>query len=536
MQKSEISWHWRTSVPVRLLATSVAAACGVVGLGVLGAQSASADVPGYGISGVTDSALGGCTGTGVHWQGPDTFDAAADLTVPSGVAFPEYHFKVVQAKTAAPVYASDGEGYSGTVRMSVPTTSFVDGGSYSWTIGLDLPDGTTQWSAPCTFKVDVTPPPAPTVALTDGYGDTPPPRRTPRTVTFSVPAGSGATDFCYSMSQISYGGGATPCGGNKSVKVGKDGTATVTVVPIQPGENVLDVWTADRAHNWSQPDQFDIYMGWGTEDQPGDLNGDAKVDLFAVKGAQLELLAGQGDGRVSKATVTSAGGDLTGAQLGRIGDASQNGNNSAYILNGGALYLGRADGIGDLTAWSYIAPPQSDPFGDDSGSTAAGPGVDMANWSTVTQITGAVNVMGDGQSGFFALNSGRIQYFPARSGWMVQLPLTIARAGTDTSLVAAQDFNGDGKVDLLVRKAAHLRLFAGNGDGTFAAATAYAKGLNVSRYTQIVSDGDANGDKLPDLWATTAAGKLVFLAGTGSSGFARPVRASGQDMTGVSIF
>lgn len=536
MQKSEISRHWRASVPVRLLATSVATACGVVGLGVLGAQSAAADVPGYGISGTTDSALGGCTGTGAHWQGLGTFNASADLTVPTGVAFPQYHFKVVQAKTAAPVYASDGQGFAGTVRMSVPTTSFVDGGSYSWTIGLDLPDGTTQWSAPCTFKVDLTAPPLPTVALTDGYGDTPPPRRTPRAVTFSVPAGSDVKAFCYTLGQTSYAL-TTLCGRSGQVKPGADGTATVTIVPVDPGTNILSVWTIDRAHNITRSNDFAFSMGWGTEDRPGDLNGDAKVDLFAIKGDQLELLAGQGDGRVAKATVTSAvgGTDLTGAQLARIGDVGQNGNNTAYVFNGYNLFLPRADGVGDLASWGIIYPPQSDPF-DDDGSAPSGPGVDMTNWSTVTQITGAVNVEGDGESGFFALNSGQIQYFPARFGTQVQLPLTLAPEGADTRLVAAQDFNGDGKVDLLVREGAQLQLFAGNGDGTFAAATAYAKGLNASKYTQIVSDGDANGDGLPDLWATTAAGKLVFLAGTGSSGFAKPVRASGQDMTGVSIF
>jgi hypothetical protein len=62
--------------------------------------------------------------------------------------------------------------------------------------------------------------------------------------------------------------------------------------------------------------------------------------------------------------------------------------------------------------------------------------------------------------------------------------------------VAVGDFNGDGKPDLAVAFAGGVRLFLGNGDGTFqTSASSYV----AASFPFAIAAGDFNGDGLPDL-------------------------------------
>lgn len=499
------------------------AALAAVGPVVFGATAspAQAATPGYSITAATDSALGGCSGAGTHWLGLGTFSAAATVQAPAG-AGGQFHVRVLQDGDDNPVFSGDQPLHSGVEGTNLPASSFSDGASYTWTAGIDLPGGGIQWTAPCRFSVDHTPPPAPTAVLSDAYAKdpTPPPRRTPRRITLSVPKGSEALGFCYA-----FGVGPTPsvpaagqaCG-DTWAPVRADGTAVITVVPLDPPFDQLVVWTVDRAHNQSQPTTLQVPMQWGGVDKPGDITGDGKIDLFSRLGDVFRFNAGEGNGRLGATRTSNTQFGAPTDLVARIGAVHGSGNNGLLGIYNGVLVTLGGDGIGDFLGESCCL---NSPDGQD--------------WSNVTQMTGATGVTGAGSMGFVAVRGGAIQYYPL-TPFSVQPPTAVGTAGTSTQLIAVQDFNGDGKPDLLVREGGTLRLYRGNGDGTFQAPITLAKGIDVSKLASITSDGDANGDGEADLWATTRSGGLEFIPGLGAKGFGKPLPLAKSGWASVQLY
>ena len=95
-------------------------------------------------------------------------------------------------------------------------------------------------------------------------------------------------------------------------------------------------------------------------------------------------------------------------------------------------------------------------------------------------------------------------------------------AGSDPDSIAVADFNGDGKLDVVVASPPDLAVWVllGNGDGTFQPAVNYAAGMGAGRLVT----GDFNGDGKPDVLVGGGSPPgFSVLLGKGDGTFQPPV-------------
>ncbi|CAM5536858.1 hypothetical protein SAVIM338S_04224 [Streptomyces avidinii] len=237
----------------------------------------------------------------------------------------------------------------------------------------------------------------------------------------------------------------------------------------------------------------------------GDLNGDGKPDLVAVDDAgRLHLYAGHGNGSVTGSPAVIGSGGWAGASVSHRGDWTGNGTEDVVARVGSELrvYPSRGDGT--------LADPVRIGTGFPADSKVVGVGD-----ATGDGYPDVIATLGDAlwlYAGDPAANPG------VKSGVRIGL-----RGWSPMSLSAAGDADHDGRVDLFARDAndEKLWLYRGRGDGTFGERTEYGHGYGTGSRPLLAGAGDADGNGVADLWATTSegTGTLMFYAGeTNSAG------------------
>jgi uncharacterized protein (TIGR03437 family) len=281
----------------------------------------------------------------------------------------------------------------------------------------------------------------------------------------------------------------------------------------QPASNGF-VWVllgnADGA--FQQPVQYSVPSQTPTSVAIGDLNGDGKLDLAVISSApypakgQIWTLLGKGDGTFGPAQAALPGG-LPDSYGNSVALADLNGDGKLDVVFADNL-LGFALGNGDGTfspAVEISAFADSVAVGDVNG--------DGVPDIVVSSNRGSVTVLfGDGEGNF-----------PKRSDYLVD-------NNGDVGGVVLSDFDGDGKVDIILgsgsaslfyadlQTQAPLTVLWGSGGGAFTAAPISP----VSGVLQAMASGDFNGDSIVDLALLSGCcgtAGMVVLLGKGDGAF-----------------
>jgi hypothetical protein len=209
-----------------------------------------------------------------------------------------------------------------------------------------------------------------------------------------------------------------------------------------------------------------------------DFNGDGRADLLvSANQTFLYVLLGNGDGTFQTPVTTNIG-----AQLGSIQVADVNGD-------------GKPDVIG-------IAAPQAGQvfvcLGNGDGTFRSGTSYTVFAGNTISQITvGDFN--GDGKAdiaatGYIANANGLIGVLPGKGDGT--FGTAMVSGGVNSSLgLSAGDFNGDGKLDLVVSGTdfsnftEQTYVLIGNGDGTFQTPNSVAPGNGTVSVVDVNKDG-----------------------------------------------
>jgi FG-GAP-like repeat len=227
--------------------------------------------------------------------------------------------------------------------------------------------------------------------------------------------------------------------------------------------------------------------GYAGTVQLSDLDHDGRPDLV-VGGGHVNLLRGRGDG--SFAPVVTYG---IGNRFATMGDFNRD-DSADIVAGGGFSAIGVAFGRGDGT---FRAPLVYFPNAGLSSMASA----DFNSDGHTDVAVGGSILLGDGAGGLIP----GIAYTTMAANW-----------------VRTDDFNGDGKPDILVATLGFggIFVFLGNGDGTFQA----AKGPFLADDDLWPEVNDFNNDGRLDVAVThTFQRTLSILLGKGDGTFRRPM-------------
>ncbi|MBZ2196465.1 FG-GAP-like repeat-containing protein [Occultella gossypii] len=273
-----------------------------------------------------------------------------------------------------------------------------------------------------------------------------------------------------------------------------------------------------------------------------DWNGDGHLDLLARHtNGTLWLYASDGRGNFHRGVQIGSGWNgmesismadgFIGGRPTILGVHGSNGHLYAYSSNGRGAITGTVTvssswngvtataGVADLTGdgrSDLVAVSQAGELliypGSGTG-TVRPRGVLDTGWNGTTMILDA----GARSAGriFYRLDTGgvlyRATYGAVAPGYAELTPTGITVAASDLDVVPVGDWNGDGRADLVVRRASGaLMLHLGTGGGRFAA-TGTQIGNGWQSFDAIVGAGNWRGDGLPGIVAYSRADAKAWL-------------------------
>jgi uncharacterized repeat protein (TIGR01451 family) len=281
----------------------------------------------------------------------------------------------------------------------------------------------------------------------------------------------------------------------------------------------------------------------------GDFNGDGKLDLAVANGNGVTIFPGKGDGTFGPAATYNSGGagsnsivagDFNGDGRLDLAVANFNNNNVDVLLNNGsggflpAVTYACGSEPNGIVAGDFNGDGKLDlavmNFGSDSATVLLGNGAGgftpcSSPYTSPYRITAiaAADFNGDGRTDLAVVDiAGEISILLSdKSGGLTADTSWYPDSGPYSTLaLAAADFNGDGKADLLAANndSGNLTLYLGNGKGGLMSSGVLAT-TTVTEGVYGMTTADFNGDGLPDVAVANGTNVSVLL-NNGQDGFA----------------
>lgn len=239
-----------------------------------------------------------------------------------------------------------------------------------------------------------------------------------------------------------------------------------------------------------------------------DFNGDAYSDLVARKpDGTLWFYPGNGNGAYGVPTKIGNFGWEVFDSLTGVGDFNGDGKND---------FLARKT---DGTLWLYLGTGRVD---SNSPGYSSSQKIGNFGWEVFTSLAGPGDLNGDGRSDILARKADGTLWLYAGSGTVdatssgYASALKIGDYGWQAfdQLFGSGDFSGDGKNDVIARKPdGSVWLYPGAGDGTLASPRRIGTGWEI--YNTVLGAGMLTADTFADLVARKPDGSLWAYSGTG---------------------